>query len=516
MKTWFLHSATNLPLGLGDQFSRTLDSQVDEFESGELNALDISSRLYDDDSLTAFDKRVLESQRRIYNASHLPRAEKPLLRWAERRILRQGDPVARNCIADRLGIVDLDDTVDALVEFNACDPAFVTDLLEGRLGSAIARVPNCGYPGIGWACDDILRIVEQVARLWIANDLQLEAAAAHVRLFRPTGLPLLDGWHGSQPPKQGGIATIISNELALFEEAARLYYGEKGEPLPSFAHTPSGTAGRSTLSLGGSTLSINWPSMRVRHFGREANESEAKPFRDHGLEPTAKILLALWRAEHGCELENHLRRRMDQARAQLRKLRSELDAIQHSRSLRGQRACNRHGLHPLARLWLACERAVAWAGGIAQSKTGDADDALDFLERAVRLARQGAVATQLRIHRHNGMDARQLFFVLRCMIVKDPMHLPTSLLRVSLPSGQTVEATTREQAEELRGVPFTFAEIWAHQIDRMGPRNSLEVFSHPFTATANDYLRQHRKRPTAESDAVHLHAWGTIAWRLRQ
>ena len=509
MKKSFLFSAAHLPSNLGQAFSQTLDREADDFMNAGLNKPGVNWRLFDGE-LSDLDKRVLESQRRYYNASHLKRDEEHLLRWAERRILRHADQVARGRIADCLGIVELEETVAALIELNSYDPEFITDLVEGRLGSAISRIPNEGYAG--WTQGEALKIVEAVARLWIANDLQLEAAAAHVRIFRPTGLPLLDK-SGGQPPRQGGVGRIIEKDLELFEEAARLYYGE---PLQESSNFFTPTTDRSAvIRMGGAALSLTWPSSKFRHFGREVTEAEAKPFRDPMLEQTAQAMLSIWRAEHGDELEDFIRRRMDQARTELRELRTELDAIHRCRSRQGQRVCNLHGVYPLVRLWLACERAVAWTGAIGPSRSKDAEEASDFLERAVRLAKRGAAVAPPRIRKHNVADARQLFFVLRCLIVKDPQHLPSSLLRVTLPSGKTVQAGTREHAEQLRGAPFTFADIWRHQVERMGPRNSREIFSHPFTAPANRFRREHRARPTAESRAVLAHAWGTIAWRLR-
>src|SRR5690606_4130106 len=97
--------------------------------------------------------------------------------------------------------------------------------------------------------------------------------------------------------------------------------------------------------------------------------AEAAVFRDAGdLEQRAKTALVAWRAVHGDHLEDYILQRMTQARWLLRQLRSDVTNIRSDTSISRKPVYKSQGFDPLARLWLACERAMAWAGPIDDSE----------------------------------------------------------------------------------------------------------------------------------------------------
>jgi hypothetical protein len=201
---------------------------------------------------------------------------------------------------------------------------------------------------------------------------------------------------------------------------------------------------------------------------------------------------------------------------ELRRMRHELESIRSDKSRRLQRAAKLQGIDPLVCLWLACQRAVAWTTPCGAPGGAHGEPQRDFLERAVKMARSGCAITHPQIAAGDVQPAQRLFAAFRYAVVKDPEHLPTGLLVVSLPGGGVQKTTSQKMAEEVRGEPFTFSEIWNHQLSRINARNSAEVFSHTRTTLANELLENHRVAPTAESHRVLRRAWGTISWRLTQ
>jgi hypothetical protein len=142
----------------------------------------------------------------------------------------------------------------------------------------------------------------------------------------------------------------------------------------------------------------------------------------------------------------------------------------------------------------------------------------DFVHEAVMAVRRGEEPKLPKLRTHHREMARELFFALRCTIVCDPEHLPRALLTVKTKAGKTTKAAKREEAEYLRGRPYSFREIYAHvQKRRKGSRrNSKEVLSHPFVNPANRFLKAHAKTPSAESIRIVEQAAGTAGSRLTQ
>lgn len=550
MKRKFMYSVSLLPLNLEHAFAETIATQADLFGVSTIERVKPNRLLIDSGDLTEFDQKTLESPCLLYNADDLPRQGEPLLRWLDRLVYRGADPSARAALMERYGIVLRKKTVECLIDLNARDPQLVTYLLEGRIGSAIRHVPELGYPADldedSWPVERVMSLIAEVLRFWIANDLQMEAAATHVRIFRPTGCDILDHVANGWPVIQATVISRIEENLKLYEEIDRLYRGETASPKPvPFAARLKSSAGELTMRLSpgrggdpfigsaaGATVlgSGDMPLGKAgataifHHYGRDATEKEVAFVPDE-LRQKAERMLGIWRREHGGQLEYMIRFRMDDARWRMKRLRRDLGAIKADPKLRRQRAHVQKGLAPLTRLWLACLNAALWTDWInmpkaVRSETAGITDVHcpDFVHEAVMAVRRGEEPELPKLRTHHREMARELFFALRCTIVRDPEHLPRALLTVKTKAGQTAKAAKREEAEYLRGRPYSFREIYAHvQKRRKGStRNSKEVLSHPFVKPANRFLKAHAKTPSAESNRIVEQATGTAGWRLTQ
>lgn len=527
MKRKFMYSVSGDPADLGSAFATLVWMQSETFGQPETSEFEINRLLIDADDLTSLDQQTLESPYRLYDASRLPRTPAALKRWAAKRILRGLDAVARIRLMNLYGIPYLKRTADCLYELHKRDPQLVTYLLEGRIGSAIRHVPAQGYPDDdddekSWPLERVLAVIAIVLKLWIANDLQLEAAATHVRIFRSTGCDVLDYTANGWPVLQATLIARIERELELYFEAKRLYEGESKEGSDESLAPRTATAGAS-LSADSFRFVLRWPGSEPRQLRRDATRAEAAIFAGP-LRLRAQLALAQWRRAHGDELEEYIAFRIRDAELRMKKLKRELDAIRADETLKRQRAHVQKGEAPLTRLWLACLAAARWVEWIrapraVRDKHGEVVGVYgkDFADEAVWSIRRGNDLKLPKEQDHHRAVARELFFALRCTIVRDPEHLPSGLRIVTTEAGQRVETKRRENAERLRGRAFTFREIHAHQEARYaGLRNSKEVYSHAFITPAHDFLKAFRKRPSAEGRAVIQKAAGTAPWRLIQ
>ncbi len=512
----YLFPVGSRPANLGAALTSTLAYQAEDHAFPKLSKEEIDKLITEKVDLTELELIILEQQRRYYDASLVERTQAGFENWVQRLLLRVPDEAARLEIADLLRIDDLDLLPGVLRALNKHDPQLIKYLLEGRIVAAVRAVPRDGY-GDEYDADDVLMIIATVSRLWIAHDLQMEAAAAHVRIYRPTELPPLDGATNGKAPLNSSLAVRISDELELFEEAARLYFGEIDKPLPR-ACLVSFTRSNAIVDTRLGHYAITWPSVTFRHFGRDATNAEAAVFRNAGdLEQRAKTALVVWRAIHGDDLEAYILQRMMQARALLRQLRADISDIRSNKSLARQPVYKSRDFDPLARLWLACERAVAWTGPINEKDKvvhGPQPEVLDLAIEAVRLGKSVALPA---IKRHNVRLANRLFFLLRCTVTRDPGHLPKGLLAVTDCAGKSMIAGTREAAEVHRGEPFTFEEIHTHQQSRIGTgerRDPKEAYSHAYTRIGKVFAKEFARNPTAESSIIAEQAWGPIGWRL--
>lgn len=511
----YLFPFGSLPANLLEATTSTLAYQAEDHASPNLSSEEIKKLIAEAEDLTELNLIILEQQRRYYDASLVTRTPVGFDNWIQRCLLRIPDEAARHEIAGQLGIVNLDLLPNDLAALNVLDPVLVTYLSEGRIVAAVRAVPSEGY-GDEYDAKDVLAIIATVSRLWIAHDLQMEAAAAHVRIYRPTELPPLDGAANGKAPLNSSLAVRISDELELFEEAARLYFGEQDKPVSRDCQT-SFTHSSVTIDTERGNYAITWPTSEDLPFGRDATDVEAKVFRDaDDLEQRAKTALVAWRAVHGDHLEAYIQHRMTQARSLLRQLRSDVSDIRSDKSLSRQPVHKNRAFDPLARLWLACERAAAWTDRLDSKKASDQPPP-DVLDLAIEAAQSGRRIELPAIKRHNVHRANRLFFVLRCTVARDPGHLPKALLAVTDRTGKALIAGSREAAEDHRGEPFTFEEIHAHQKSRNGTEVRLdpkEVYSHAYTRIGKAFAKEIARNPTAESDIIAAQAWGPIGWRL--
>lgn len=516
-----------LPLNAGAAFANILWAQSETSGQPGIEEAELARLLIDAVDLRDFDQRTLESNRRLYDASRLQMTPEALRRRADTLILRGNDEDARERVADCLGIAEVNETIALLIDLKERDADLVRLLMEGRIGSAIRQVPVRGYPGKAfddnWTVESVLAIIACVLRWWIAHDLQLEAAATHVRIFRSTGCDVLDRTATGLPITQAALIARIMEEIALYEAVARLFYGEALKPeggnRKAKADAPSV---RATIAAENTVLSIRWPS--CLQYGHAVTREQAA-FIPGSLLLRAQLMLSIWRRAHGAKLEEVIHFRMTDARWRMQKLRRELDAIMADPSLRRQRALVQKGTAPLTRLWLACLNAVRWTDAIRAPKVARArigwdftDHHPDFVDQAIMHVRKGEKLTLPKLGDHHRDVARELFFALRCAIVRDPEHLPSGLT-VQTEAGQAVPARWRDHAERLCGSPLSFAKIYAHVEKRHaagGLRNSKEVLSHAFVTPANAFLKAHANAPTAESIRIIKQAAGTAHWRLTQ
>lgn len=490
--------------------------QAEDHTSPNLSNKEIKKLIAESEDLTELNLSILEQQRRYYDASLVKRTRAGFENWVQRMLLRYPDEAARREFAFLLCIYDLKLLPADLDALNRHDPKLVEYLLEGRIVAAVRAVPPEGY-GDEYDVADVLMIIATLSRLWIAHDLQMEAAAAHVRIFRPTELPPLDGAPNGIAPVNSSLAVRVSEELELFEEAARLYFREKDKPVPRDCQASFARTGATIFTKRGSYTAI-WPSSKNRHLRRDATDTEVKLFRDAGdLEQRANTALVAWRAVHGNNLESYVLYRMSQARALLRQLRSDVSDIRSDTSFSRKPVYKSQGFDPLAKLWLACERAVAWTALIDDRDTAIHDLSPEVLDIAINAARSGRQVGLPAIEHRNKHRAKRLFFLLRCTITRDPRHLPTELLKVTNAVGKTIIAGTREAAEAHQGEPFTFEEIHAHQQSRNVTGERLDptgAYSHAYTGIGNTFAKEIVRNPTAESDIIAAQAWGSIGWRL--
>jgi hypothetical protein len=503
-----------MPKDLGKAMTSTLAHEASALGKCNRDPHEIRELLMGDGDLSQFDLATSEHQRLYYDASKVKRTEAGLGRWVQRRLLKGYDAAARDEIATQLKIEDLDMLAQDLVDLNGYAPDVVTKLLEGRVGEAALLVAADGYgdkPESDLTFDDVMTLIGKVARLWIANDLQMEAAAAFVRIFRPTGSNILDGVYYGKAPINRTVVNSIMGDVELFEKTARLYFGELEGKRRKAILAQVATPSSAVAVIASPSFVLAQPYATIRKVGRDATLEEVAEIRNAGdLEVRAQVAYALWRQKHAGELEEFIRYWMERGRFEVQRLRQTLERLEGDESKIRQPVFKRDANDPLVRLWLACERAVAWTE-IAPRKP---------LEGAIEAVRGNREVNLPRLSPRSALNVRRanrLFFVLRCAVARDPNHLPKGLCSVVTADGAVKVAANRHDAEAVRGEPFTFAEIQAFQESRMpkgSERNSKEIYSHDYTTPGRKLAAEHRAHPTPESKAIDEQAWGTLLWRL--
>ena len=395
-------------------------------------------------------------------------------------------PLAMEIKGDALGIEDPRGLAEVLVELGSLDRQLFDHCVSGHFKDAIRRVPGSGYASScgtnDWPVEDVLNVIDHLLRYWLLDQLHGEALKCGERIYHPTGCDALDGGFTGSAPRMGAIAARIDRELQLLEKVSEFYHRDLRSQKRSLneANDVVGTL----LVFRTSVAVCNSSAFAVSlcRYGRPASVEETAFLRDLGLEAVAKWELDRLRREHGDQLEAIIEARMDFARRKMGQLRGEIDAIRNGGGR--QRAYTRFGITPLARLWLACEAAVAWS---LPGKLGEKSP----LTLAVKGIRAGGSVRRPKPHKSNVRKIRELFYALRCTTVQDPDHLPETLREVTLPGGQKKIGGTHSNVVRMRGT-ITFEEIWA-ECEAGDTHMGREAFSTRFSGEANRFLKAHRR-----------------------
>lgn len=464
---------------------------------------------------------ALNNQRRYYDASRVERDAQGFADWAHKRALKGMDGAARREILSLLRIGGFACLPSDLVELDKINPKFVTFLLEGRLKEAVEEIPSAGFiddtGGCDWEFAAVMDVIDTVARLWIAHDLQMEAAAAHVRIFRPTGAAAIDGSYTGQAPIQRSAIKRILEELEIFEEVCRIYFGIARYPYGkcSPVYSQSATA---TLDTRSYRFALAWPTkthLVINHHSADA-DTILVPIGSN-LSLRAQLAYIRWLAEHGDELEEYVKDRMLEAASTLKILRTQLMEIANDPSAVRQPVHKQQGVHPLTRLWLACLSATAWTDGLEDVAEEIFDTTRLPIGQALAASRAREVIAEPAQERRNVGRANRLFFALRCAVTRDPQHLPKNFYKANqratgFGSGR-VKGGHADNSDAI-----AFAEINRFQRRRLGKvkgrTDPKEAYSHDYTAEANKLIARHRKHPTDEFKDIIDQAAGTLRWRL--
>ena len=395
----------------------------------------------------------------------------------------------RNALAikvkcDAYDITDIEATAEDLLEIASLDRNMFRLCVLGRFAEAIRSIKPQGYhDAMGfelWSVSTVLDLVDCLIRYWIADALEVEARKCSNRIFSPTGCEMLDFGDPTKTAGMRAIAKRLRRQLDVAEKVFEIYHRDLrfgGQELKSADEWM-----RSSLSFRtpNTSCTITAPSALLYCYGRSASEKETQFLRDVGIEAIAQAELKRLRKEHGDQLEAIIEARLDWARRKVAKLYREIDAILDADSGVCRRAYDRWGISPQARLWWACQAAIAWAW---PART-DIDTPLD---RAVKAIRRGDTIRRPRPHPDNVTRANKLFFALRCTTVQDPEHLPVSLRETDAP------ALTNGAASivQLRRRGFTFEEIWAAK-KALGTHPGREPYSTKFSEEAVNYVKAHR------------------------
>jgi hypothetical protein len=479
-----LHNSVIMPADLGVSYEAEVWDRPNDTSEPHLTEEERAAYLIVCNDLGMLDRGSLIHSDVIHKGAPLPSGPAEIKERLTRMVLRSQDPRAVEMISKPLGLEINDSTEElARLEKHDRDGAY-RHTMEGALGSALSAMPYQSYGDresiYRFEVAEARTISESAQGFWLAEWLQMEAWACRDRLRHPTGLEVLDGLFGGVPTRSGKSAAEIEAELDMVEEVHRLYWKHlRGKPVEV---APAPANSRLLIGTPASVCSIEYlPDLSPSPYRAGANANDVEFLvQDRALMLRAHLQLQIWRAQHGDQLEAYIEHRMREARRALVELRHEIEAIRSNPTLRNERLHSRHGISPLARFWLACERAIAFvdAGPI----------------------RAGSARPPIR--RDSARRVQKLFFAYRCAIIRDPDYLPKCL---------KAQATVVDGSPaRLDGSPFPFEQVWSVLAMRdVNPRK--EAFSTGFSKEASDYVEAHGP----DDEIVHA-AWGPLRWRLNQ
>lgn len=369
-------------------------------------------------------------------------------------ILKTGDPVAIGKLAEVLDF-NINLTASYWHRLRQIEPLAAQFLMEGRLKDAFSLLPSHRWGAIGSAVGlasskvggELLR---PFIMLWVANDLQMAAEAARVKIYTPTGISALDGPDPTIAPLIDGVTKRIRDEIELFDRAMEL--------LAKLAP------------------------------GEKANKNQTRSFRGHGLDKQARSFLAQWlceirrdRSMSRAQLEQVIFARLSRGRREVEQIAKAIKRMREKKP--GKKVTVNQGKwlyslqtpQPLERLYMSCRYAASWC-----KRYGPSDEKRTRAHDVVALLCGGWARDSGRARRPNQPPmielesecARTLFFIMRNAVVEDPTHLPKEVGRIVDPgTGEKRTVRSNHEVRRVTGTKIPFKDIWS-AFDKPSPYDS--------------------------------------------
>ncbi len=372
--------------------------------------------------------------------SVLPSTVEAVQAHIEATILKSRDPVALDALNELFCIVpsDLADYVHRLAEI---DHTAAQLLLEGRLETALQRLPVQRWGEVAGkfevGTEDVGKFLADFILVWVLNDLQLAAEAAHVKIYTPTGIPALDGPDPTIAPKIDGVSKRVEDEVKLFDKAFKI-----------------------------------WESLKP---GEQARKKDTRSLRDRGLDRQARSFLAQWLWEirkdptiSRQELEKRIFAELKNGRNAVDKISKVIKKVRRKKPGSNRLTVNHnrwlYSLQkpmPLDQLYLACRFAAGWI-----EPAGTARRWVEALVNSlcgVPQASAPSVSTPVRVPQApiRGATVQTLFYIIRNAVVQDPHHLPEELRSIADPqTGKKVQVRSNYEMRRKIGSTVSFMDIW--------------------------------------------------------
>ena len=292
--------------------------------------------------------------------------------WIEKHLVRitGGTGKAASAIRNLLGFTNSPGFARCLEQIAKEAETFVVAALEGRLQTAALEIPARGISDFSY--EDVMDLLEDIARGHLAGNMMRAARIAFNRLYAPTGDAMLD-------ENRGAIVTVSSAAKAL-NRKARSVKDVLG--LERQARTRAVTAKQEAS---------------IERFGitdeAEALEAQLRAIHGDGFDAWYEEMIALVR---------RWTKYIDRSSALLR----------DAKAFKGYALSLFHGQHALPTFYLSVLRAIAWARD-GKGKPSPLRLALESVACS-----NGALPPDT--HKDHAMEARQLFYLLRNLVVRDP------------------------------------------------------------------------------------------------
>ena len=415
------------------------------------------------------------------DASGVERNVEPIRQYLARLVAPDHLADARSVICEELGIAEFEDTAASLEDLGALEPEITIALLELNPGRARELIA-ARMAALHWNSEerdellDARNLIEEIGRIRIAYILRCEAMKAAAQIHTPLNWAALDGL---EQPNAGGtlrlftLLAAIQADLCLFERAMALYEAGRRNSIDQ------GVLACNALTRTGQS------GIQFAIIDRPVDASEQQAFGHPDLERRARVQLALWRAEHGDELEDLLEAVVVRMRQEVARLKRGLTA----RARAGGNAIvgNMDRASAGVRLYFAVAEAVAWTIDPINAGRIQPDHPLNRLPLIKLLARQRWNKVSLRRedvtfpsldNQHWFAETTdRLFMAMRFAFLQDNEALPIELRQIANPvTGKISTIKTHDKAARLFGRPYSFLEQWGafearqqRKLARLGP-----------------------------------------------